>query len=105
MDPTPKIVRCPCGGFIDSVESVYRGGQCNMCGKGYLLTFDDEGNFQNAVSSVTIESLIRHSERQRAAFERFFSNSVEPEDRAAFIRAEVEAMDWPDTIKVPWLPE
>lgn len=40
----------------------------------------------------------------RQIFDRFLSR-IEDEDRAAFVRAEVEAMDWPNEISVPWLTE
>ena len=101
---------CACGGAIRPVRFMYRGAKCERCEVGYLLILDDEGVIASAKTSPTIERMIATAERSwhatYEAFERasdgervrFLDSNVAKELRSKGIRAEVEAMDWPDEI-------
>jgi hypothetical protein len=96
---TLNAIAPPCNGEIDA--------RCEICETRWRFYFDASGllNYKQIIESV--ESDLRAPRSVSASFEMPLSPEVrefykqvfgEGDDRSQRIRAEVEAMDWPDTI-------
>jgi hypothetical protein len=105
----PGLLRCKCGGYLNPVTSSHGStfARCNQCPLTWIATYDDNGDLRKLEPGC----------RKAFDFERdtcgdrsgLISPDLTSADREVFDRflsrieqfrssAEVEAMDWPDTI-------